>query len=410
MVRSLDSDLLAAQVAGFPTNEGYDPAVRCIFTSKDGGTTYDYSFDPTSNSNRLIHVQQIEERGSDRGVIRLSNYDRSVPANLTGYYVDIGWGLNTASGIKWDTAAGAVSPRMWVMRHDDISGGPKTGGKILNTRLIMAGVWAAVLNKQPFLVESTPIETIPLYKYDELNTIEALTGKTIYGVLEYIIEVLLLAQTGLAFTLDALGAQDDGEISSIIPFPSDNTKLLRTINDGSPWYFDTYGELILSLMELTKSILVPRAGLAFRIIYPQASDTADVTYYSSITDGHPFYEAENRRQGMIPNHIEVYGGEDATTGYPTVTGHWFDTDHFSGWVSPATTATYDGPFMEVKASGSTDSILWETGLKTEEECRAKAAELGWQLKDQILGTRVIIPMDARVELYDRVEILDQRGH
>lgn len=408
MARTLHADLLIAQIAGYPTGR-YQPAVRCILTSKDGGTTYDYSFDPTSNTNRLIHVQQTEERYTDPGVILLNNYDRAVPADITGYYVDLGWGHNTASGIKWDTAAGAVSPRMWVMPQSGISGGSKGAQPQLYTVLTMAGVWGAVLDKQPVLLTSTPSTTIPLYRYDELNTIAALTGKTIYDILEYLIETSLSTQTGLSFTLDALGTQDDGQISTVIPFPSSG-ELLRVINADSPWYFQTYGNLIRSLLELTNCVLVPRAALAFRILYPQSSDTADETYYSSAASGHPFYEVENRRLNMIPNHIEIFGGEDEATGYPTVSGHWFDTDHFSGWTSPETTATYDGSFMEVKASGSTDNILWEIGLDTAEKCRARAAELGWQLKDQMLGTRVVVPMDARVELFDRVEINDQRGH
>ncbi len=407
MARSLHADLLTAQTSGFPTG-AYKPAVRCILTSKDGGTTHDYSFDPTVTTNRLIHVQQVEERYNDPGVILLSNYDRAIPANITGYYVDIGWGHNTASGNKWDTAAGAVAPRLWVMPQSDISGAPKGGKPNLYTTLVMSGVWGAVLDRQPVLLTSTPVYDIPLHRYDEGNTISVLTDKTIYDVLEYLIETSLSTQTGLTFTLDALGTQDDGEISSIIPFPSDNTELIRHINHDSPFFFQTYGDLIRSLLELTNCILVPRAGLAFRIIFPQSSDTADETYYSSVADGHPFYEVENRRLNMIPNHIEVFGGEDEATGLPTVSGHWFDTDHFSGWTSPETTATYDGPFMEVKASGSTDNILWEIGLDTAAKYRVKAAELGWQLKDQILGTRVIIPMDARVELYDRVTIEDGR--
>ena len=51
----------------------------------------------------------------------------------------------------------------------------------------------------------------------------------------------------------------------------------------------------------------------------------------------------------------------------------------------------------------------EDGLDTEAETDARATQLGWQLKDQILGTRVIVPMDARVELYDRVEVQDNRS-
>jgi len=418
-MRTLTADLLAAQTYGYPTG-GYAPAVRCIFicATPPGGheTAYEYSFNPTVTTNRLEHVQQVEERENDSGVILLSNYDRTVPTNLTGYYVDLGWGHNTAAGVLYAKLNGAVSPRLWVMSQSDISGAPKGGRPQLFSLLQLQGVWGAVLNKQPVL-----LGTSPLYRYsledtsnptNPLYIIPALTGLTIYYVLEYLIETGLSAQTGLTFTLDALGTQDDGQIDSIIPFPvtEDPEKLIRTINEGTPWYFETYGEVIRRLLELTKCILVPRAELAFRIMYPQASDTADVTYHSSNADGHPFYEVENRRLSMIPNHIEIYGGVNPDTGLPLYEGHWFDTDHFSTWVSPAETATYDGPFMEVKASGSEDNELWETGLQSDAECVVRAAQLGWQLKDQMLGARVIVPMDARVEPYDRIEIDDQRGH
>ena len=408
MARTLTAALLTAQTSGYPTG-GYAPAVRCIFTSKDGGTTHDYSFNPTLTTNRLLHAQQVEERESDSGVLLIQNNDRSVPTDLTGYYIDLGWGLNTASGVLWGTANGAVAPRLWVMNQSDISGGPKNGKKELYTLFQLQGAWGAILNRQPVLLTSTPILTVPLYRYDELNTILILTGKTIYGVLEYLIEVALFSQTGIAFTLDPLGTQDDGQIDTVIPFPFDSTKLLREINADSPAYFQTYGDLILSLLEDTKCVLVPRAGLAFRIIYPQASDTADETYYSSVADGHPFYEVSNNRLNMVPNHIVVYGGVDAVTGLPLYTGHWFDTDHYSGWVTPADTATYTGPFMPATATGSTDNELWELGYTSADQCRTRAAELGWQLKDQILGTRVIIPMDASVELYDRIKVNDDRG-
>jgi len=398
-MNSLHDDLLTAQAAGYPTG-GYSPALQCIFTSKDGGTTYDYSSDPTATTSKLIYVQQTQEKYGDSGVILLQNNDRSVPTDLTGYYVDLGWGLNTASGLKYGTA-----PRMWVMHQGDISGGPKNAKREIYTQFSMVGVWGCVLNTQPVKLPSSPSTTIPLYRYDESNYIWGIMGKTIYDVLEYLIETTLSIQTGLAFTLDALGTQDDGQISTVVPFPADGD-LLRHINADSPWYFQTYGDLIISLLKLTKCVLVPRAGLAFKIVYPQASDEADETYYSSVADGHPFYEVEHRRLNMSPNHIEIFGGLDEVTGLPTVSGHWFDTDHYSGWVSPAETATYTGDFMPVQALGATNGELWETGFQSDAECRTRAAELGWQLKDQILGTRVVVPMDARVEPYDRVRIED----
>ncbi len=478
MARTLHADLLTAQVSGYPTG-GYKPAVRCILTSNDGGTTHDYSFDPTVNTNRLQHTQQAEERENDSGVILLSNYDRSVPTDLTGYYVDLGWGHNTSSGNKWASGDGAVSPRLWVMRQSDISGAPKGGRPQLYTLFQLQGVWGVVLNTQPVRLGTTP------YFQDENGL---LAGMTIYGCLEYLIETSLTAQTGLTFTLDALGSQDDGHIDTDIVFPTITagsfvtgdeyriltvgttdftligasantvgivfvatgagsgtgtatsiTTSLREINADSPGTFQTYGELILSLLELTKCIIIPRAGLAFKIVYPQSSDAADETYYSSNADGHPFYEVENRRLNMVPNHIEVFG-----TDIETGVGDWFDSDHFttvtagsfitgsiyyiltigstdftaigatSNTVRLVFTATgagsgtgtavgYTGEFMPVTQSISED------GLDTEAETDARAAELGWQLKDQILGTRVIIPMDARVELYDRVRVEDNRG-
>ncbi len=405
MANTLHPDLLTAQTAGYPTG-GYAPALRCIFTSKDGGTTHDYSSDPTVTTNKSLYVQQTEEKYSDLGVILLQNDARTVPTDLTGYYVDLGWGHNTASGVKWDTAAGAVAPRMWVMHQGDVSGGQKGSQPQLVTQLSMAGVWGAVLNTQPVLVKSYPARDIDIHRHDETNWMLSLMNKTIYEVLKQLIENELYAQTGMTFTLDALGTQDDGQISTVIPYPTELEDTLRVINADSPFSYQSYGDLIISLMELTKCVLVPRAGMAFRIIYPQESDTVNETYYSSEADGHPFYEVENTRLNMVPNHIVIYGGEDE---FPTYEGHWFDTDHYSGWVSPAETATYDGSFMPVTAKGDMGGELWETGFRSDEECVLRAAELGWQLKDQRRGTRGVIPMDARVELGDRVQIFDNRG-
>ena len=168
MARTLQADLLTAQVSGFPTG-GYSPAVRCILTSKNGLTLIDYSFDPTVTTNRLRHVEQTEERENDSGIILLSNYDKIVPSVL-GYQVDLGWGLNTSSGLQEDSA---VTSRLWVMVQSDISGGPKGAKPQLYTLLQLQGVWQVILNRQPVRLTSTPPTTIPLYRYDEENVIGA---------------------------------------------------------------------------------------------------------------------------------------------------------------------------------------------------------------------------------------------
>ena len=398
-MRTLLPDLLTAQAAGYPTG-GYAPAVRCILTSKDGGTTYDYSFDPTVTTNRLLHVQQVEEKENDYGVILLSNYDGAIPTDLAGYYVDIGWGLNTAAGVAH---TGAASPRLWVMEQWQVSGGPKGSKPGLHTVLVMGGAWNAVLDQQPVRVGVSP-----LYRYDVDYVTAGLQNKTIYGAIEYLIESGLFAQTGLSFTLDALGTQDDGAIDTLIPFPYDahEEDLMRTINADSPGRLETYGAVIKALLQLTKCTMITRADLAFKIIYPQEGDSVNETYHSSLSAGHPFYEAEDRRLNMTPNHFEVIGYWDGVT---EIIGDWFDSDHYTTaptrpFNSDQIEDYYTGPFMPVTES------IYEEGLNTNTECTARAEYLGWHTKDKITGTRVIIPMDASVELGDRIAIDDQRGH
>ena len=457
-MRTLNADLLTSQVSGYPTG-GYQPAVRCILTSKDGATTYDYSFNPTVTTNRLQYAQQIEERESGSGVLLLNNHDRAIPTDLTGYYVDLGWGHNTVSGVKWDATDGAVAPRLWIMTQQAVSGGQKNQLPQLCTLFELQSVWAAVLNVQPLRLGTSP------FYQDETGL---LAGMTIYACLEYLIETALTAQTGITFTLDAIGTQDDGLISTIIPFPvvtsgsfvvgttyriktvgttnfvteqlaSANTvgvlfvaqaigtgtgtatgpplvKLNGTPGDltgafgdpTTPGEFETYGTLIYDLLNLTKCFLRPKAVLSgllpFEVIWPQASDAVKETYYSSQASGHPFYEVTNVRLNAAPNSIEIYGGENVDTGKPTVVGYWYDPDHYDG-ATPAThPQNYDGSFMPVQTS------RWYEGLTTVGECNTEAAIIGRDLRDKAVGARVIIPMDARVELYDRVEIDDQRGH
>ena len=107
------------------------------------------------------------------------------------------------------------------------------------------------------------------------------------------------------------------------------------------------------------------------------------------------------RLAMTPNHIEVWGDSDGD-GVPDVMGEWFDTDHYSTWPGDPTPA-YDGNFMPATETRA------DVGLTTIAECEVQAKALGKQLKAHQLAQRLIIPMDARVELYDRVSILDVRG-
>ena len=416
MGKTLSNDLLLAQEEGYPVAHVMQPAVRCIFTYRTGAYTYDYSFNPTLNTNRLQHVEQREHVSEgDGGVILLSNHDRAIPDDLTGYYVDLGWGLNTSSGIKWASADGAVSPRLWVMRQQYITGAPLGQMPQLYVVCEMAGVWTAVLNQQPVRLGTAPYYRYNLDDPDGLESppgpfvISALTDLTVYECIKYLLggdttpKTGLSLQTGYNFTLDALGTQDDELINSLKPFRSGGP-LLLDINNRTPAEFDTYGSLIRSLLSKTKCVIRPKPGLAFKIVYPQATDAIDETYYSSMSMGHPFYQVSQFRLSAVPNHIEIYGTDPETLLPSTsIFGEWYDINHYSGWISPTTNPTYDGAFMPVT------STKYCAGLTTAQECINQAAALGKSYRERQLSGRLIIPMDLRVELHDRIGIADTRG-
>jgi hypothetical protein len=485
-LRILNSDLLIAQTAGYPVG-GFQPAVSCLFdTANTANTaTYDYSFDPTGTASRLKYVEEREHAsGDDSAVIMLSNYDRAVASNLIGYYVDLGFGLNTSAGVKSSSADGATVPRQWVMSQSEISGAPKGQQPQLYSVIKTQGVWGAILSQQQLRLGFSPF-----YRDED----GLLAGKTIYGCLEYLCETTLTNQTGIAFTLDALGTQDDGHINTDIPFPlvaasavlndvayhikvigdtaftalgatsagadelirgtgyrirtsgttlftevgaADNnpetffyatgngegdgtvyatdfvantagasagttTGILigpsfRSFNQDTPSTFETYGSYFKRILEPTSCVIVPRANLAFRIVYAQTSDAVTKTYYSSYGTGHPFYSAENQRVNST-NHIEILGGLDSNGTVPTSSGHWYDPDQYSG-------TAYIGNFMPVTMT------KWEQYINGSAACNVRASALGLQLKDQLTASRVVIPMDVAAELYDRITVQDQRGH
>ncbi len=420
-MKALNADLAPAQVFGFPIG-GYQPAVRCRFWSNNAIDFFDFSFDPTVATNRLLYVQHIEEPQNDSGVILLSNYDKSIPANLIGYLIHLGWGLNTPDGIKNKEADGAVAPALWVVKQSDISGGVKGQKPELYTIFELRGVWQAVLNAQPIRLGPEPY----YWHYVDVNESEAgadnipeLANKTIFECLKYLIETSLSEQTGLGFFLDDLGDQDDGKINDINvenPFPSGEVSLLY---DETTEIFGTYGSFISKLMSRTDCYLRTEPGLTFKVIYPQESDGIDETYYSDSALGHPFYEINHGRIGErsagtpLPNHIQIFGGEHDITGLPLYEGHWFDPDHYT---TPPTTftpaaieAAYTGDFMPVTFEGNEEDETWDKTLTSNAQCVNTATTLGLKMKAITLGTRLLIPMDASLELYDRVSVEDTRG-
>ena len=146
---------------------------------------------------------------------------------------------------------------------------------------------------------------------------------------------------------------------------------------------------------------------------------------------------------MAPNLIEVWGDSDAD-GLPDVVGYYYDADHYTtvttgnfvvgtiyyilnvgdtdftligasantvglaftatgaGGGTTGTAKAYTGKFMSVSKS------YFYPGITSSGDCETQAAVNGRDLKAQLVGNRVIIPMDARVELHDRISAQDTR--
>jgi hypothetical protein len=391
---TIDADLLAAQLAA-----SIKPAIQCVFTSANPpagqNATYDYSFDPTVATNRLYRIEHDEEPYDGGASILLKNNDRVVP-DLTGYYVDIGYGANTISGLKY-----ATRPRLWVHDQKNVSASRFMGKADLFVELTLWDIWR-VMRFLPSMIGS-----VPYFQADTGGTPpvpgQRWTNLTIYGALEEVIETFLSFDTGLTFTLAALGTQDDGITSAQIPLKEYGFPVIYP-NKGesiSGMTSDTYAWLLAELMTWTKSFIRAKAGLGFEIVYPQEADLVNETYYSSLADGHVFYENADRNFVLIPNHVIVYANQliDENTGDETwtVVGEAYDADEYT---SPP---TYNGPFLPMR------KIERQADITNQTDAANRASALLSKAQAEVFGGRVYIPHDARVELYDRVEIQDTRG-
>lgn len=256
MARTISSTLKAQQEAASNT-----PYIYLLFTSKDGGTTYNYSSDQAGR--RILLIDHQEEPYNEYATIILRNDDRTIP-NLKGYWTEIGYGY-VASGNEYSQTS-----RLWVKHQQEIS----AQGKIV-VLLELEGMWAKA-REMPIRIGSPPFFTA------------SYTATTVEAII-----TALLSEIGM--TLNAV-TEDDDILDTFQPKFEINVQV-----------FESAGGLIHRLINMTKSYLRSKASLAFEVKYPQTSDLEDLSYYS---DQAPyFYEYTERRNVMIPNHVFVFANE-----------------------------------------------------------------------------------------------------
>ena len=355
-MRTVSATLATAQAA-----TGRTPYIHLLLTSDDGLTTVDFSTNSVAYGNRILLVDHRESALDDRATIVLRNYDRTLPTSLVGYWTEIGYGDTTGAGNEYPgdgVGSGTkATSRLWVKAQQHIT----MGGKLLMI-LELEGMWAKL--RETLLRIGSP----PYYITD-------FTTYTVYGLIDYI----LTNQIDPVMDLLPL-VEDDGIIDTYYPPFSVNENKL----------FEDAGSAIYRLLKMTKSFLRALAGLEWEVIYPQSSDAVDMTYYSAQSPY--FYEYTDRDHLALPNHIYLFfNNPTGDPNWPTIlTAEAVNTTSQTAYANVAMIAV--APEVILQADGNN-----------------RAAAILSRVDAETVAGRLIIPHDCRMELYDRIEIVDTRG-
>jgi len=337
MARTLSDTLTAAQQGTSKT-----PYIRIVINGVD-------------YSDRVLSVEHIEEAYRDRAIIVLRNDDRALDpgtVDLRGHRFCPGYGYVTSEGNEYSGA-----PDLWVKSQQVIS---REGSVVC--QLYCEGMWMYAREQKVRAYGSAPYY---IGAYDG-------TTDTVYDIIEDIIE------GALGWTLLPAPSPDDGILTSFKP--------VFNINKVP---YESAASILYRLITMTKCYYRLTAGLTWKIVYPQESDSVDEVYYSD--QPHYFYEYMEKYNEVTPNRIVVYTN--------------FNPDDETTWPSilVGDTGAYSGNYNEVIQPYVVASI------DNQSDANARAAALLTRVKSESLAGRLIIPHDCGVELYDKVNVLDRRG-
>jgi hypothetical protein len=207
---------------------------------------------------------------------------------------------------------------------------------------------------------------------------EEIEGETVYALAKAILNAVDF--DGDLFDLLPLGDQDDGIIDDFTP---------KLYLNEMP--FENPAQVVYRLMGMTKCYLRAKPDLEFEVRFPQEADDADETYYSH--KGHYFYSYGEKENIITPNHVKVYanaGANDAWLLEDIVTAESLHQDSIDAY--------HDVTTHHVAAD-----------VTNQTDANNRAAAIMTKIQAELLGGLLIVPHDCRVELYDRVEIHDNRG-
>ncbi len=312
-------------------------------------------------SSRLLFAEVIEEPYRDRGTFIFRNDDRLFDdVNLIGRSFQPGWGYTTGAGNEYcGDGTNDGTPTLWVKNQEIIS----LPGRVV-CQLYCEGMWMRLRERQIISVGgSAPYW---LGDYDG-STI------TIYGIIEDIIE------DDISWTLNPKPSPDDGILDTFKP--------VFRINSSE---FEMSAFALYRLISMTKCYLRQKSATTWEIVFPQDADSVDETYYSHSADGHSFKEYMERVTEVIPNRIIVYANNPN------------GEDPWPSGIITGDSGAYSGNYVEVKEHHIAPTIT------SQGDADNRAAAILTRLKAEGLAGRVIVPHDNRVELYDKVSVVDTR--
>ncbi len=346
-MRVLTDTFLAAQLL-----DAREPYLYLRFTSAGGGTTYDY---PVTNdgTSRTLQVEHEEWAYSENAYILLNNSDRTVP-DLRGYWIEIGYGDYGSIGAEY-----ALTPRMWVIDQRMTS-----APGVLSMLLKLKGMW-----------------------YD-LETFEVITKGTapyfkgVYNMDTTIYNICAALMTSAGHTLNAL-ATNDGILNTFMPY--------LEINNNADHENTT--AVVYRIVNLTAEYLRPLPSKQWEFIYPQEADAVNETYYTVSTTGYiPCYSYTNADKELIPNHILTYcnkaSGENETWA-GLITGEASDATSIARYKDKTEHRRLETVTLQADATNLTAAML----IHVRAESNSAYLEIGH---------------DARVQLYDKVSMIDLR--
>jgi hypothetical protein len=364
------------------------PYKKLLFTSHDGLTTYDFSTDSVAYGDRILgidHREEASETDTHTGgwsVITLNNPNNDIP-DLRGYWVEIGHGLNTGTVVS-PVYEYTLTPRQWVKKQSYIW---------------YRGQYTVILELEDMWARfgEIPVHEPQVTRQHSPYFFSIRQGTT--SILD-LIKIFINNETAFDLTShidssDISLEESDGIIDTTYPIFMVNEQ------DGE---YETLLQVVTRLLEKTACYIVMRPTNTILIVYPGSSTTPDITYYR---DTSPQYTGFIERTELVrPNTYYVFGGADDLGSYDEY-GVWRpDWD----WVDViAQDRVIQGTYVNTTETTRYEevvSLYTDPSIDSQGYADSLAEVMGSHRQSTDCAGRVTVRHDCRVELFDRIEVVN----